>query len=59
MVRFETTHRVQVSVVVNEMGEEERKGGEDSFTKMISSVTDSPSGGESCCFLVYSLLVMA
>lgn len=28
MVRFETTHRVQVSVVVNEMGEEKRTDSE-------------------------------
>ena len=28
MVRFETTHRVQVRVGVNKMGEEKRKGSE-------------------------------
>ena len=28
MVRVETTHRVQVRVVVNKMGEEKRKGSE-------------------------------
>lgn len=40
-------------------GEEERKGGEDSVTRMSSSIIESPSGGESCWFWIYSSLVMA